>query len=473
MAATEGRRRVAIACQGGGSHTAFTAGVLARLLRADELNKYEVVGLSGTSGGAVCALLAWSALMDGAPERARTLLEGFWADNAATTPSDQLVNSAVIWASSLANYVTTPAVSPYDNPFAAVGLDTFRRLLRRRVDFGRIEAIADPSRPMLLIGAVDVQTGEFKAFNSRLEKITEDMILASAAIPTLFRAVHVDGGTYWDGLFSQNPPVRDLLDAHPDELWVIQINPTRQDTEPRTLIEIADRRNELSGNLSLYQELHVIEKIDALLEEGLLAPDGKYKPIVVRIIELPRARLSALSRSLGPTSKINRDPVFLRELQRHGEDLAEDFLAALAFEDAWLTQDADAVLGIFAETVDVVSAPPFPQHGPSHGLAAASQFLREHVIGKIHMDLNRKQIARDRVTWTMRTRPTSSGSGAGDVTADRIRGYAEAQFNDGRVTSLRLGGTPSQNTDRRAATRPRPREPGRRCRSAGTVRRAG
>jgi NTE family protein len=46
-------RRVAIACQGGGSHTAFTAGVLRRLLRAEELAGYEVVGLSGTSGGAV------------------------------------------------------------------------------------------------------------------------------------------------------------------------------------------------------------------------------------------------------------------------------------------------------------------------------------------------------------------------------------------------------------------------------------
>jgi NTE family protein len=104
-------------------------------------------------------------------------------------------------------------------------------------------------------------------------------VVASAAIPTLFRAIRVGTGTYWDGLFSQNPPVRNLLEAQPDELWVIQINPTRRDAEPRTMIEIADRRNELSGNLSLYQELHVIEKIDELLNEGLLASDGRYRPI--------------------------------------------------------------------------------------------------------------------------------------------------------------------------------------------------
>lgn len=436
MAPTQGRRRVAIACQGGGSHTAFTAGVLTRLLGAEQLDRYEVVGLSGTSGGAVCALLAWSALTDGDPARAGTLLDGFWADNAATTLQDWLVNNAVIWANTMANFVAMPVASPYDTPVAASGLDTFRRLLRRRVDFDRIEASADPSRPMLLIGAVDVRTGEFKAFNSRHDKITEDMIIASAAIPTLFPAVHVDGGTYWDGLFSQNPPVRDLLDADPNELWVIQINPTRRDSEPRTMVEIADRRNELSGNLSLYQELHVIEKIDALLEDGSLSPGGRYKPIMVRIIELPRTRLSWLSRSLGPASKINRDPVFLRELQRHGENLADEFLTALAFEDAWRARDIDAILNLFADDAELVSTDPFPRHGPSRGPEAARPFLREHLTGMIRVDRTRKQIARDRVTWTVRIQRATSD--AGDTTRDQIRGRVETQFDKGKIVSLRL-----------------------------------
>jgi len=125
-------------------------------------------------------------------------------------------------------------------------------MLERRVDFGRFDATGDDGAPMLLVGAVDVLSGEFKAFNSRRDALTADMILASAAIPTLFRAVQVQGGTYWDGLFSQNPPVRELVDSRPDELWVIQINPRRWDGQPRTMAEIADRRNELSGNLSLH-----------------------------------------------------------------------------------------------------------------------------------------------------------------------------------------------------------------------------
>src|SRR4029434_8838736 len=135
-----GPLRVAIACQGGGSHTAFTAGVLKRLLGADELAGYEIVGLSGTSGGAVCALLAWSALLDGDPAAAGKLLEDFWADNSATTPLEQLVNAWVLWAAALENLVVLPAVSPYDTPTSLTTLAEFRRMLERRVDFGRFAA---------------------------------------------------------------------------------------------------------------------------------------------------------------------------------------------------------------------------------------------------------------------------------------------------------------------------------------------
>ena len=120
---------------------------------------------------------------------------------------------------------------------------------------------------------------------------------------------------------------------------MIQINPTRRDDEPRTVVEIADRRNELAGNLSLYQELHVIEKIDQLLAEGLLALGGRYRQITVRVIELPRPRLSRL---LGPASKLNRDLGFLRELMRPGRSARRRSSWPLAFERAWRRRDVDA-----------------------------------------------------------------------------------------------------------------------------------
>jgi NTE family protein len=427
-----GRLRVAVACQGGGSHTAFTAGVLERLLGAEELAGVEIVGLSGTSGGAVCALLAWSALLDGDPARAGERLEAFWADNSATTPLEQLVNAWVVWAARLENLVVLPAVSPYDTPASAAALRNFRAMLERRVDFdrlARLAAEAGGSAPMLLLGAVDVLSGDFRAFNSHREPITADMVLASAAIPNLFRAVRVGDGTYWDGLFSQNPPVRELVDTRPDELWVIQINPNRREGEPRTMVEIADRRNELAGNLSLHQELGFIEKVDQLLEQGRLAADGRYKQIVVRIVELSRPRLS---RTLGTASKLNRDPAFLAELLAHGRARAEEFLAALAFERAWRDRDPAAVLACFADDAELSSAPPFPDQAGLRGRQRIGRFVRQHLTTDLHVDPTRKQVAGHRVTWTVRTYR--------DDPAEHLQGRAEAELRDGKVVVLRLGG---------------------------------
>ena len=123
--------------------------------------------------------------------------------------------------------------------------------------------------------------------------------------------MHIDDGVYWDGLFSQNPPIRELAALEPDEIWVIQINPSRRETVPQTTLEIADRRNELAGNLSLYQELRFIEQIDQMLEAGQLVQDGSYRRIVVRIIELSPSRVSRL---LSAHSKVDRDPGLIGEL---------------------------------------------------------------------------------------------------------------------------------------------------------------
>jgi hypothetical protein len=147
---------------------------------------------------------------------------------------------------------------------------------------------------------------------------------------------------------------------------VVQVNPSARDDEPTSMVEIADRRNELSGNLSLHQELGFIEKINQLLDEGLLAAGGRYQQIVVRLVELARPRLS---RSLGTASKLNRDPEFIRDLIAHGEARAGEFLAALAFEQAWRRRDPAAVLACFADDAELTVGPPFPRGGRAAGAA--------------------------------------------------------------------------------------------------------
>jgi NTE family protein len=249
------------------------------------------------------------------------------------------------------------------------------------------------------------------------------MILASAAIPTGFRTVHTAGGSYWDGLFSQNPPVRELLDAQPDELWVIQINPTTRASEPRGVLAIADRRNELAGNLSLYQELHFIETIDQLLADGLLTGD-RYKQVTVRVVQLPRLRSS---RWFGPASKVNRDSRFLRRLIREGERQADAFLTALAFERAWHRGDIDELMHYVADDAELTVAEPFPGRGPVRGRQLHE--VMRNLSEDVRIDVTRKQVTGDRTAWTVRT-------GSGDTAS---RGCAEAEFRDNRIVRLRLG----------------------------------
>lgn len=378
--------RIALAFQGGGSHTAFTAGVVARWVRRGAFDGHEVVAVSGTSGGAINALLVWSVLREGRLDRAPEVLEAFWEDNAARGPVERVGNAVAVGAGLAQSLGLAPPLNPYLLPPPFDGRAEFRRLVRRHVDLDAFGVDTDARHPRLVLGAVDVLSGAFRAFDSRRDAITADTVLASAAIPTLFRAVHLDGGAYWDGLFSQNPPVAPLLDDDPDELWVVQINPTRRDTEPRTTLDIADRRNELAGNLSLYQELASIERIDQLLAAGTLTPDSGYRQVAVRVLELTRTPAAGL---LGAASKVNRDVAFLRELRRRGRQQADVFLAALRFERAWTDGDVAALRALLAEAV--VTLPEAPED-PAAFLA-----------GSVVRDPTRKELVGDEVTWRVTT----------------------------------------------------------------------
>jgi NTE family protein len=109
-------RRVAIACQGGGSWTAFTAGALKKLFREKgegRHSSYEVVALSGTSGGSICALLAWYGLLEDDPYKATELLDAFWKDNSANSGWDRLINDSLLRTNRMfANTGGAPTISP-------------------------------------------------------------------------------------------------------------------------------------------------------------------------------------------------------------------------------------------------------------------------------------------------------------------------------------------------------------------------
>jgi NTE family protein len=304
--------RVALGCQGGGSHTAFTAGVLRRLLAAD----VNVVALSGASGGAICALIAWYGLLLGDREEARERLLAFWDDIATRDPFEHVWSQYWLLAYRVAGQFVSPEVNPY--LFPTSGQDRLRAAVERQVPFDELPGLLRDDSPLLFVSAVDVRSGEPHIIPG--SEVTVETILASSAIPTLFRAVHIGEHAYWDGLFAQNPPVRDLAWQRPDEIWIVQINKRARESEPRSLADIRDRRNALSGNLSLEQELHPIERINGLLADGSLQ-SSDFKPITVRRIEMLR--------ELDSSSKLDRSPSFIASMLAYGEERAEEFLRDL------------------------------------------------------------------------------------------------------------------------------------------------
>src|SRR5580704_9275856 len=347
------RRRVAIACQGGGSQCAFVAGALKALFADRIQDRYHIVGLSGTSGGAFTAARAWAGILKQAHGDTTPIEDGIvacWKDLTAQTPREIAFDRSsvellrLVERGLLPSFATSPS-SPQFRLFswlasqyiARPAFTDLRALLVRHLDFERLESLDGPDSPTLLIGAVDVIDGTFKTFSSWRHDVGIDALLASAAVPTLFPAAWVAGHAYWDGIFSSNPPVLGFLQrtyfgpgSLPEEIWVIQVNRSRQETVPDRPADIFDRRNHLGGNLSLQHELQTIEIVNFLLGEKAITDEFRTRfgldatdAVKVRFIRMS----SALEDGLDYPSKLSRQPDHIARLMADGEAQARLFVA--------------------------------------------------------------------------------------------------------------------------------------------------
>jgi NTE family protein len=353
------RKRIAIACQGGGSQCAFVAGALKTLLAEGVHRQYQIVGLSGTSGGALTAALAWFGLLreshgDQSPIEDRIL--ACWADLTAQTPKEMMFDNLSLQmlrlceGGILPNIASSPSSKPFQfsMKFLAKLFDRpefidLRALIDKHLNFSMLPDLVEHDSPVLLVGAADVLDGTFKIFTSVNGEVSTESLMASAAVPTLFPAQWVERHAYWDGIFSTNPPVTAFLRSHymggaplPEEIWIIQINPTVCTIVPETPGEIADRRNQLSGNLSLSHELQLIDMVNVLLQEHALTDHFRARfglettvPITVRFIRMSEYLLQGLDSA----SKLSRQPAHIARLILDGETQARHFLEKLGVRE--------------------------------------------------------------------------------------------------------------------------------------------
>ena len=358
-------KKIAIGCQGGGMHAAFEVGVLTAVLERMEAEtepQFELMGLSGTSAGALCALMVWYGLESpgGSPRNAIHQLRHFWNDFLAKPGPETVVNrltygalrleeSEIPW---LGLYAPIFGLNPRGEiykefahwlPRLGVRQQYFDLDKLLEAHCPHIGAIKNPST-RLLIGATEVVDGYETVFDSdattqvveswhqRLP-LTLSGVAASGTLPAFREAQHIGECYYWDGLYSQNPPIRDFVSDYtkaPDEIWVLRINPQQWPYLPTTNGEIQDRENELMGNLSLHKDLDFILKVNTW--RGRFTKGNKdivveilgQNDVIVRTIKMSENLVNELSCA----SKFDRSRACMHRLREDGYKVATKWLAA-------------------------------------------------------------------------------------------------------------------------------------------------
>ena len=265
LAGPRAEKSVSLALQGGGSHGAFTWGVLDALIEDGRL-AFEAV--TGASAGAMNAVVLVDGWLEGGPEGARAALARFWRQaslDADLKPSqknwiDGLFN---VWAGNPLVAAWLKALSP--GPYAGnpLNINPLREALARTVDFERLRAACTAD---VFVSATNVWTGKLAVFER--ERLTIDHLMASACLPTVFQAVEIDGVPYWDGGYLGNPALYPLNGSRTRDILLVQINPVERRETPRTSREIQNRLNEITFNANLMRELRAIDFVHGLIEEG-------------------------------------------------------------------------------------------------------------------------------------------------------------------------------------------------------------
>jgi NTE family protein len=325
MSMTEANAKPAnLALQGGGAHGAFTWGVLDRLLETGAL---KIAGISGTSAGAMNAVVLADGFKKGGPDGARASLERFWrrmseearASLLQPNPFDILLGRFNLDTSP--TYVLFDVVSRFFSPYDINprNHNPLRDVLCELVDF---DAVRSCDAFDIFISATNVHTGKARVF--RNHELSVDAVLASACLPFLFQAVEIDGVPYWDGGYGGNPVLWPFFYAGGSaDIVLVQINPIERAETPKSAREILNRVNEITFNAALLREFRAIDFVGRLVEEGRL--DGtRYRKMRIHRVDGAGAMADL---DLNASSKLNTSWAFLTTLKECGRTAASSWIA--------------------------------------------------------------------------------------------------------------------------------------------------
>lgn len=315
-------KMVSLALQGGGAHGAFTWGVLDVILEDGRLG---IEALTGTSAGAMNAVVLTEGWIDGGADGARAKLEAFWraisVDGKYGGSERSLLDTMLgAWGRDgtppglLFFEMFAKVASPYDvNP---LNINPLRGVIADLIDFEKVRSC---EAVKLFIAATNVRTGKIAVFERG--ELTPDHVMASACLPMVFQAVEIGREAYWDGGYMGNPALFPLFyQANCDDILLVQINPIERKELPTKAREIQDRLNEITFNASTLRELRAIELVNRLIDAGKL-PRDEYKRVLMHRIDggPPLAELSS-------SSRMNAEWSFLLRLRDMGRAAAKRWL---------------------------------------------------------------------------------------------------------------------------------------------------
>lgn len=321
------QKAINLAIQGGGAHGAFAWGVIDHIL---EDGRLHIEGISGTSAGSMnAAVLAYGLLIGGA-QGAREKLYQFWWDisqfGSLYNPCKQMPWETFWYGernmdscfAHLSFETLTRWFSPYQlNPY---DFNPLKEVLLKNVDFAELQKCQVTK---LFLSATNVRTGQVRVFNT--DEITSDVVLASACLPYIFKAVEIEGEYYWDGGYTGNPSLFPFFyHVESPDIMIIHINPIERPGPPILPHEIFNRINEISFNSALLKEFRAIAFVQKLLDEGWLKEKykDKLKYMLIHSISADKAL-----NDLSVASKLSSDWNFLLTLRNRGRAKASEWLA--------------------------------------------------------------------------------------------------------------------------------------------------
>ncbi len=316
-----GQKMINLALQGGGSHGAFTWGVLDRLLE-DERIAFD--GVTATSAGGVNAVLLADGLAAGGREGAKKIMHRFWKKMSATTSASIIAPSFIdkfnpnFGLENSPGYVMVDIISRFMSPYQLNPTDAnpMRDLLVEFVDFERVR---QQQVVKLFLSATNVRTGKVAVFPNK--EITADHVLASACLPFMMRAPVIDGEAYWDGGFMGNPAIFPVIyGCESADVLLVHLTPTERTELPTNSRAILNRMQEISFNSSLMREMRAVAFVTQMIDDGKLTGG---KRIFVHLIEA-----EDIIRELSGSSKMNAEWGFLMHLFEIGRDRADKWIAA-------------------------------------------------------------------------------------------------------------------------------------------------